>query len=140
MTGITISSKQVEIAKRLTKTAASKEASTTSAGDSGDFTVLGKGQVKFLELDAEKMGEHFRESDEKGDFDVVWISEALSHFPNKPLFFQNAEMVLKKGGKLVLADWFKSMDVKAGDADIKAIEGELSASASPQTSELMLLM
>lgn len=124
VTGITISSKQVEIATRLTKTAASKETASTTSEHSNDFTALGKGQVRFLELDAEKMGDYFGQSGEKGEFDVVWISEALSHFPNKPLFFHNAEKVLKKGGKLVLADWFKDVDVKEGDADIKAIEGE----------------
>jgi len=81
---------------------------------------LGTGQVKFIELDAEKMGEFF--AADGSEFDVVWISEALSHFPNKPLFFKNAQKVLKQGGKLVLADWFKAEDVKEGDADIKAIE------------------
>lgn len=127
VTGITISSKQVEIARRLTKTAAGKqnpaESVTTSTPkdvDMDDFVQLGAGQVKFIELDAEKMGDFF--ASEESKFDVVWISEALSHFPNKKLFFQNAQKVLKEGGKLVLADWFKSEDVKEGDADIKAIE------------------
>jgi len=125
VTGITISGKQVEIAKRLTKTAASKQDQQGASNSSNDvevdgFVALGQGQVKFIELDAEKMGDFF--ASEESEFDVVWISEALSHFPNKPLFFQNAHKVLKQGGKLVLADWFKSEDVKEGDADIKAIE------------------
>lgn len=125
VTGITISGKQVEIAKRLTRTAVSKQPQSTSETapkniDTNDFVSLGNGEVKFIELDAEKMGDFFASDESK--FDVVWISEALSHFPNKQLFFQNAQKVLKEGGKLVLADWFKSEDVKAGDADIKAIE------------------
>lgn len=82
---------------------------------------VGKGRLAFIELDAEKMGDYF--SDQAQTFDVVWISEALSHFPNKQLFFKNAYSVLKPGGKLVLADWFKGADVAVGDADIKAIEG-----------------
>ena len=118
VTGITISGKQVEIAKRLTHTAATNEG--TVPEDNAAFTKLGQGQVQFIELDAEKMGDFF--ASEASKFDVVWISEALSHFPNKPLFFTNAQKVLKDGGKLVLADWFKSEHVKAGDADIKAIE------------------
>lgn len=117
VTGITISSKQVEIAKRLTKSA-----SADGNGDSGEsFSRIGKGSVRFLELDAEKMGDFFAADDK---FDVVWISEALSHFPNKPLFFQNAERVLLEGGKLVLADWFKSDGVAPEDVDIRAIEGK----------------
>lgn len=126
VTGITISTKQVEIAKRLTKTAASKQDQQGASNgidddvNVDDFMTLGKGQVRFIELDAEKMGDFF--ASEESKFDVVWISEALSHFPNKQLFFQNAHKVLKQGGNLVLADWFKSEDVKEGDADIKAIE------------------
>ncbi|EAQ85883.1 hypothetical protein CHGG_07136 [Chaetomium globosum CBS 148.51] len=60
----------------------------------------------------------------RGDFDVVWISEALSHFPNKALFFQNSHKLLRSGGKLVLADWFKAEDLTESvfDADIKPIE------------------
>lgn len=100
-------------------TTSPQQATTPSAQD---FTALGPigGKVNFLELDAEKMGEHF--ASKSNQFDVVWISEALSHFPNKPLFFTNAAMVLKQGGKLVIADWFKSEDVQLGDVDIKAIE------------------
>jgi len=62
---------------------------------------------------------------EGGTFDAVWITEALSHFPNKGLFFQNAHMVLRAGGKLVLADWFKNegLSEKEFNADIKPIEG-----------------
>ena len=61
-----------------------------------------------------------------GEFDVVWITEALSHFPNKALFFRNAHQLLRPGGKLVLADWFKAEELGEGvfEADIKPIEGE----------------
>lgn len=139
VTGITISSKQVDIATRLTKSAAAKakdgvngaattngvhdatRTNGTSPVPSIESIAIGKGRVAFVELDAEKMGDYF--SGQAQTFDVVWISEALSHFPNKQLFFQNAYSVLKPGGKLVLADWFKSDDVAKGDADIKAIEG-----------------
>ncbi|KAM0242104.1 hypothetical protein ACHAP5_007424 [Fusarium lateritium] len=121
VTGITISSKQVEIANRLTKDAAEDETSSKPSSDQGS-TRLGEGRVKFLELDAEKMGDFF--SDQQGSFDAVWISEALSHFPNKALFFENVMKVLKPGGKLVLADWFKAEDLDdtTFTNDIKPIE------------------
>lgn len=127
VTGITISTKQVEIAKRLTKAAAEKETSASGTGeaveDAEGFIQLGKGKVRFIELDAETMGNYF--ASDSGTFDAVWISEALSHFPNKALFFQNAQKVLKPGGKLALADWFKAegLDEKAFNDDIKPIEG-----------------
>lgn len=128
VTGITISTKQVEIANRLTKAAAEEESATDIANsvtpDADGFVKLGAGKVRFIELDAEKMAEFFVR--QEGSFDAVWISEALSHFPNKPLFFQNAQRVLKSEGKLVLADWFKAedLDEKTFTNDIKPIEGE----------------
>ncbi|KAF5588238.1 tocopherol O-methyltransferase [Fusarium pseudocircinatum] len=121
VTGITISSKQVEIANRLTK-AGIEDTSSSDVLDDYGFAKLGEGKVKFLELDAEKMGDLF--SGQQGSFDAVWISEALSHFPNKALFFENVMKVLKPGGKLVLADWFKDEDVDETTFinDIKPIE------------------
>ncbi|CAK7209770.1 hypothetical protein SBRCBS47491_000553 [Sporothrix bragantina] len=126
VTGITISTRQVELATKLAKTAAggseSDAAAAAAAADADGFLSMGKGQVRFLELDAEKMGDYFEK--DAASFDVVWISEALSHFPDKALFFRNAHRVLKPGGKLVLADWFKAedLDIKTFDADIKPIE------------------
>ncbi|KAK4193123.1 S-adenosyl-L-methionine-dependent methyltransferase [Podospora australis] len=124
VTGITISSKQVQIATRLSREASS---SPPPEGEKpNDFIPIGEkgGQVRFIELDAEKMGEFFAEDKDK--FDVVWISEALSHFPDKALFFGNAFAVLKGEGKgkLVLADWFKDegLSEESFNADIKPIE------------------
>ncbi|CAK7274254.1 hypothetical protein SEPCBS119000_006075 [Sporothrix epigloea] len=117
VTGITISTRQIELATKLARV--TNGTKKVDAGDDG-FLSVGAGQARFLELDAEKMGDHF----DADGFDVVWISEALSHFPDKALFFQNAHRVLKPGGKLVLADWFKAedLDAKTFDTDIKPIE------------------
>ncbi|CAM1509272.1 Fc.00g030110.m01.CDS01 [Cosmosporella sp. VM-42] len=127
VTGITISSKQVEIANRLTEAAAESEASAEENEKAADqdvdgFFKLGSGKVRFIELDAEKMADFF--SGQEASFEGVWISEALSHFPNKTLFFQNAQKVLKPQGKLVLADWFKAdgLDETTFANDIKPIE------------------
>lgn len=125
VTGITISTKQVEIANRLTKAEAERGQDKAEAKPDADgFFNLGKGKVRFIELDAEKMGDFF--AGQGGSFDAVWISEALSHFPNKALFFENTCKVLKPGGKLALADWFKAESLSETDFnnDIKPIEGE----------------
>lgn len=121
VTGITISTKQVEIANRLTQEAIDSSSSSDKQ-DSDGFFKLGTGKVRFIELDAEKMGDFF--AGQHGTFDAVWISEALSHFPNKPLFFDNVKRVLKTGGKLALADWFKAGDLDETTFinDIKPIE------------------
>ena len=135
VTGITISTKQVEIAKRLTIAEVTKETSSDGviAEGADGFVKLGKGKVRFIELDAEEMGDFFASDAEM--FDVVWITEALSHFPNKALFFQNAFRVLKPSGALALADWFKAEGIgaKVFDNDIKPIEGEY---ASPPVTTL----
>ena len=125
MIGITISGRQVEIARKLTL-----DEAEGAGPDSEGFVKLGEGKLKFLELDAEKMGDFFTTDPNKANFDCVWISEAMSHLPNKELFFRNTELLLKPGGKLVIADWFKAEDLNKQqmDADIKPIEGDF-----PQT-------
>lgn len=123
VTGITISGEQVKLARNLTgKEAGSGEDTTENA----EFAKLGDGRVRFVELDAEKMGDFFTESDMKTTFDCVWISEAMSHLPDKELFFRNVSMLLNAGGKLVVADWFKAEELTDAqmEADIKPIEGE----------------
>lgn len=124
VTGVTISGRQVEMARKLSCSPDAVE--NNGKGEEGKevdaegFTPFGKGRVKFLELDAERMAEAGGVGE--GRFDLVWISEALSHIPGKEAFFRNAHAALGAGGKLVIADWFKG-DVPEGDADIKAIEG-----------------
>ena len=88
---------------------------------------LNNGTVQFIELDAERMGDFFTEEPNRKTFDAVWISEAMSHLPDKKLFFRNVEMLLNPGGELVVADWFKAqgMTDSALKADIRPIEGEL---------------
>jgi len=128
VTGVTISGRQVEIARKLTL-----DLPDTSAPESeNSFVKLGDGAVKFLELDAEKMGDYFTTDPNKSTYDCVWISEAMSHLPNKELFFKNAALLLKPGGKLVIADWFKAEDLseKQMDDDIHPIEGNSNFIAS----------
>lgn len=78
--------------------------------------------MRYIQLDAEKMGDHF----EPGSFDLVWISEALSHLPNKPLFFRSSSVLLKPSGRLVIADWLKApageMGERGFEDDIQPIE------------------
>ncbi|EPS45784.1 hypothetical protein H072_153 [Dactylellina haptotyla CBS 200.50] len=110
VTGVTISGKQVEIARRLSDDEAARLSGESTEKVEG-WTSLSPGKVRFIELDAEKMGEYFDGTEGKeGDFDAVWISEAMSHLPHKQLFFDNAFKLLKSGGsgKLVVADWFKA--------------------------------
>ena len=123
VSGITISGQQVKLARDLS----AKEAGAAEGevGESG-FTGLGDGRIRFLELDAEKMGDYFSEPETKMSFDCVWITEAMSHLPNKELFFRNTSTLLKEGGKLVVADWFKAEELTDAqmEADIRPIEGE----------------
>ncbi|KAI1816385.1 tocopherol O-methyltransferase [Poronia punctata] len=126
VTGITISGRQVEIAKRLTQAETETETQSQSQDVFSYPSSGGGGDCRFLELDAERMLEHFSSSSDR--FDAVWISEALSHFPDKPLFFRSAFELLASGksssSRLVIADWFKAPDLSPEEetADIKPIE------------------
>lgn len=139
ITGITLSSEQVKMAYQLsrqeegTTTSSSLSSTTTdkSVGTTQDddndtnpsvdvVTFPSGGSVRFIQMDAETMGERFQPE----QFDIVWICEALSHFPDKPLFFRNAATLLKPGhGKLVMADWFRAIEVEDdSDAFINEIQ------------------
>ncbi len=80
VTGITISSVQVEMA---IQAAASAQL-----------------DAKFLLMDAEAM--NFQKQ-----FDVLWSVESISHYQNRQGFFASAAKLLKPGGSLAITDWFK---------------------------------
>ena len=106
------------------------ETTETSSQAEPSATPKSLGKVRFVELDAETMGTWFSEEQAVGKatpYDAVWISEALSHFPNKQLFFQNAAGLLNDGGKVILADWFRDegMSEDQVKSDIQPIEGTL---------------
>jgi len=80
--GITLSEKQVEFAKRIS---IEKQLSNKT-----DFYLMDYRQTSF--------------DDES--FDVVWACESISSAPKKQDFIKEAYRVLKKGGRLVLSDFF----------------------------------
>ncbi|KAL8774323.1 MAG: hypothetical protein Q9209_001074 [Squamulea sp. 1 TL-2023] len=123
VTGITISGKQVELASRLTRNQPNVGAVDVVSGSAN----LGNGSARFIEVDAETMCDFFSYGE---TFDYVWISEALSHLPDKRLFFRSAFQLLRSGGKLVIADWFRAGDLteKQVTDDIKPIEGRITHS------------
>jgi tocopherol O-methyltransferase len=91
-----------------------------------DFIPCGdKGTVRFFEVDAEQMQKYFTITKPPDTpFNCVWISEALSHLPNKSNFFSSSFQLLPPQGLLVIADWFKAPDLSAEqeETDIKPIE------------------
>lgn len=129
VTGITISGKQVEIARReTTKANHTQSAGATTVLAEQEFAKFlhgdSAGAVRFLELDAENMGDFFSTPPNRESFDLIWIAEAMSHLPNKTLFFESAFKLLGSGGKLVVADWFKAADLtcELEAQDIEPIE------------------
>jgi tocopherol O-methyltransferase len=135
VTGITISEQQVGLAKKITgQDAAAAEPKATNGGStivrsivngssndtsasvpqdsspSKPFLQYGSdgGQVRFLHLDAEQMSKHLPPA----AYTHVWVTEALSHIPNKELFFKSAFDLLQTStstqpSRLIIADWFR---------------------------------
>lgn len=58
----------MELARSLT---AKDAGSQQNVAKNTEFMKLGDGRVRFVELDAEKMGDFFRESEPKATFDCV---------------------------------------------------------------------
>ncbi len=84
VTGISLSTKQVDLATQL---AQSKKIAN---------------QVVFEIMDYTKT------SFEAGSFDVIWACESVCHANNKTDFIKESYRLLKKGGRLVLCDFFKT--------------------------------
>lgn len=80
VTGITISSVQVEMAAQ-----AAKEQGL---------------DANFLLMDAEAITL-------QNKFDLLWSVESISHYLDRPAFFTSAAKLLKPGGSFALTDWFK---------------------------------
>jgi len=81
VTGITISPVQIDIANNLARNC--------------------DADIRLVLMDAENM-----ELDDR--YDIVWSVEAISHLHKKIDCFRAIARSLEVGGKLVIADWFKS--------------------------------
>lgn len=93
VTGISLSEKQVNTAKAL----AVKEGVEQLANFySKDFT-------------------HTEFADES--FDIVWAIESVCHANDKSAFLKEAFRILKKGGRLIMADFFKKENLQGKDAE-----------------------
>ena len=116
------------------------EIAVDSSGDNQTAPIVATkpGKVRFVELDAENLGEWFRAEQAAGNgdlYDAIWISEALSHFLSKGLFFHSASHLLRPdGGKLVVADWFKEENLSFEKArqDIRPIESRFARTQGTQ--------
>jgi cyclopropane fatty-acyl-phospholipid synthase-like methyltransferase len=93
-TGISLSQKQIDKAR--TKAEEAKVSHLTSF-DLRDFTKSGY-------------------PDES--FDIVWAIESVCHAEDKSDFLKEAFRILKKGGRLILADFFKKENLQGKNADM----------------------
>ena len=83
VTGISLSAKQVATANTL---AAKESLQSLALFEQNDFTRTGYAD---------------------GSFDIVWAIESVCHAPDKSKFIDEAFRILKKGGSLIMADFFR---------------------------------
>jgi tocopherol O-methyltransferase len=136
VTGITISSKQVEIARRLTSpNSSTTPIPTPAAGPDTPYTPHHSGRVRYLHLDAEALSQTFPPQ----TYTHIWVSECLSHLPNKPQFFTDAARLLAPGGRLVIADWFAAADDNPSSSSSSSPDAAAAAATLRTIEDGMLL-
>jgi ubiquinone/menaquinone biosynthesis C-methylase UbiE len=64
----------------------------------------GPGRVRFSRQDYTEMGIA------GGAFDIVWGLESICHCENKQAFVREAHRVLRRGGRIMVADFFRTRD------------------------------
>ena len=92
VTGISLSEKQVQTANNL---ALNENLQTLAIFEQQDFTATNY---------------------EAESFDVIWAIESVCHANDKSKFINEAYRLLKKSGKLILADFFKKDNLAEKDA------------------------
>ena len=92
VTGISLSAKQVQTANDLSQI---ENLQTLAIFEQQDFTAT-----------------HYQAE----SFDVIWAIESVCHSSDKSKFINEAYRLLKKGGKLILADFFKQENLAEKDA------------------------
>ena len=92
VTGISLSAKQVQTAYNL---AVAENLQSLAIFEQQDFTAT-----------------HY----EAESFDIIWAIESVCHASDKSKFINEAYRLLKKGGRLILADFFKQENLNEKDA------------------------
>jgi tocopherol O-methyltransferase len=85
VTGITISPRQAEVARKMAR--------REGVADRVTFAVADAERYRF----------------QPAGYDLVWTMESSEHFADKPAYFGRVANVLRPGGKLLLAAWTGSM-------------------------------
>ncbi len=94
VTGISLSARQVQTANDLSK---SESLQPIAIFEQQDFTATNY---------------------ETESFDIIWAIESVCHANDKSKFINEAYRLLKKGGRLILADFFKKENLAGTDASL----------------------
>jgi len=96
----------------LAKNKKAKVSGITLSEEQYKFAIENSSKLNMNDLLDFRLEDFTKTSFASNSFDLIWCIESITSSPEKKLFAQEAFRLLKKGGKLIIADYFNTLKDK----------------------------